>query len=168
MRMQTDELWRRGVLLAVVVLAACNAGEAEEGALSLESSEAELSCQVSRQCTTAPAVSCSSANGVCSSGAENGGWVECDAARTYCPPACTCGSTRHVEEAGGYGFNCAQAYGKASEHAERRAARMCPAGACNLIETQVACDFLPEEPFPDQYTAIVSLEFSCKEPANCR
>jgi hypothetical protein len=50
---------------------------------------AKSSCQVTRNCDYGPpySVSCTSANGVCQSGPDNFGWVQCDSnPRTYCPP----------------------------------------------------------------------------------
>ncbi|HSG41166.1 MAG TPA: hypothetical protein VLE27_16120 [Thermoanaerobaculia bacterium] len=49
------------------------------------------SCNVSRNCAYGPpsSVSCTSANGVCQSGPDNHGWVQCDGnPRIYCPGPC--------------------------------------------------------------------------------
>ncbi|MFY2556091.1 hypothetical protein ACN469_00450 [Corallococcus terminator] len=165
MQIQISNLMRRGALLAVLALTACGTGAAPGGEdLALESSEAALACQVTQQCSNSTSVSCSSASGVCASGTESGGWVECDGVRKYCPTvACTCGSTRLVETGRGTSFNCSAAYGLAQEDAYARMEGRCPAGACNVTEAQAGCSA-----GSGGQTARYTVTFSCNEPANCQ
>ncbi|MCP3098253.1 hypothetical protein LZ198_05095 [Myxococcus sp. K15C18031901] len=160
-------LWRSGVLLGVVALAACNAGGVEEGAV-LESSEAELTCQVFQQCANGSSVSCGSASGVCNSGTDNGGWVSCDGTRTYCPSTtpCTCQPERQVLFGIGLSFNCTISYLNAKNDAYAQMAAQCPKGACNVVEARGGC--APTEPPDVQQQATVSLTFSCMGPPNCQ
>jgi len=53
------------------------------------------SCTVTLHCpfTLQPTISCSSSTGDCHTGQDNNGWVECDGARTYCPPTPPCTGT---------------------------------------------------------------------------
>lgn len=165
MQIQISGLMLRGALLAVLALTACGTGEApgaEDAAL--ESSEAALACQVTQQCSNGTTVSCGSASGVCTSGTESGGWVECDGARKYCPVACTCGNTRLVETGRGTSFNCAAAYGLAQDDAYWRMEGRCPAGTCNVTEAQAGCSAAGSVGQTARYT----VTFSCNEPVNCQ
>ncbi|MCP3098252.1 hypothetical protein LZ198_05090 [Myxococcus sp. K15C18031901] len=159
-------LLRSGVLLGVVALAACNAGSMEEDA-ALERSGAELTCGVSQQCANGSTVSCGSASGVCTSGTDNGGWVECDGARTYCAPACTCSAARQFATATGAGDRCPIAYADARDALEAHVAAQCPAGACGIIEVENGCRAIGSGPWVS-FEASLTYSYSCLEPANCQ
>ncbi|MCP3098254.1 hypothetical protein LZ198_05100 [Myxococcus sp. K15C18031901] len=166
MQTHTQWLWRSGVLLGVVALAACNAGGVEEGAV-LESSEAELACNVSQQCANGTSVSCTGAGGICISGTDSGGWVDCDGTRTYCPSTtpCTCQPTRFQVGTTGVSFSCNSAYIQARNTLLAQMAAQCPKGTCNAVETRYPC----ESPDPETERAVgVSYEFSCMGPPNCQ
>ncbi|MBZ4406819.1 hypothetical protein ACJ2CR_39645 [Myxococcus faecalis] len=163
MRMRFD-VPLAGVVFLVATLTACG-GDAPTGdELVLESSEAAVSCQVTQQCTNT-AVSCSSASGICASGADNGGWVQCDGVRTWCPAvtACTCQPERHSVAGGGTHPRCAGAYLRASDDARAAAAAQCPRGVCNAVEERGEC-FATRE----SASAEVFLTFSCMGPPNCQ
>ncbi|MCE9669046.1 hypothetical protein LY474_14635 [Myxococcus stipitatus] len=167
MQTRTQWLWRSGVLLAVVGLAACNATGAEEEGAVLESSEAELACNVSQQCANGTSVSCTGAGGICASGTDTGGWVSCDGTRTYCPSTtpCSCQPARMTIYATGFSFNCAAAYAAARIEAGNQTAGQCPKGMCNVVEVQEGC--VVTEPPEVQRAATVSITFSCMGPPNC-
>ncbi|NTX38260.1 hypothetical protein HUA78_27815 [Myxococcus sp. CA033] len=164
MRMQFDVRLVCAAFLVATTLSACGAESPGGDGLTLENREAELSCQVTQQCTNTT-VSCGSASGVCTSGVDNGGWVECDGTRTYCPSvtACTCQPERRV--VAGYGVHprCAGAYLSASRDARENAAAQCPRGVCNAVEERGECFATPEEANAD-----VTLTFSCMGPPNCQ
>ena len=125
-------LWR-GVVVAVFLgVSACGGGGVEAGEEDvLSSSEALLSCDVFRDCAGGTRVSCSSADGVCNSGPDSGGWVQCDAnPRIYCPavpPPCTCGSTRYTVSRTGQGATCSAALNAANTSINNSIASRCPA-----------------------------------------
>jgi hypothetical protein len=148
----------------VATLTACGTDVQGDEASELASSEAAVSCQVTQQCANTT-VSCGSASGVCTSGADNGGWVQCDGMRTYCPAvtACTCQPERHAVLGFGTHPRCAGAYIKASDDAWAAAAAQCPRGVCNAVEEEGEC-FATRE----SASAEVSLVFSCMGPANCQ
>ncbi|MCP3057732.1 hypothetical protein LXT21_02960 [Myxococcus sp. K38C18041901] len=164
MRMRFDVRWVRVAFLVVTTLTACGGESSVDDDLTLESSEAAVSCQVTQQCT-GTSVSCGSASGVCTSGADNGGWVQCDGTRTYCPSttACTCQPQRFTVTGYGVHPRCSGAYAYASQDAHEAAALACPRGVCNTVEAQVDC-------IPAQVSASarVSLTFSCMGPPNCQ
>nr|AYM52983.1 hypothetical protein [Myxococcus fulvus] len=166
MQIQSDVLWRRGVLLAVVMLAACNAGELDSEELSLESSEADLSCEVTQQCANGTTRSCSSASGICTSGADNGGWVECDGSRTTCPVACTCESARFTQQGFGMSFSCPAAWSFARNQAADLAFARCPKGLCNMEVVEDNC--FRTHPPNNPWAAYVTMTYSCMGPANCQ
>jgi len=164
MQIQISNLMRGGALLAVLVLTACGTGEAPGAEDSvLESSEAALACQVTQQCSNATTLSCSSASGVCTSGTESGGWVQCDGVRKYCPVPCTCGSSQFIEYGYGTGFNCTAAYASARNDANARLEGRCPAGTCNETDTRVSCS-----PISGGQFAEFTIAFFCNEPAHCQ
>ncbi|MCY1023413.1 hypothetical protein [Pyxidicoccus sp. MSG2] len=170
MDLRTSWLWRCGVVVVAVGLAACNAGEvSEEGGegTSLESAESSLVCEVSQTCASGISVTCSSASGVCTSGADGGGWVECDGARTYCPPACTCGTTRYTASRYGEGETCGAAAFQARGFLSEMVAAKCPAGGCNISDSFGTC--VPLGPSRlDGFRITITRTYSCKEPANCQ
>ncbi|MBZ4412040.1 hypothetical protein K8640_27860 [Myxococcus sp. XM-1-1-1] len=160
----------RGLLSVVAVvmfgLTACNAGDPSEEQGVLESSEAAL-CSVEQSCPSGIPVTCSSAGSTCTSSPDNGGWVECDGIRTYCPPACTCGSTRYTATRSGEGATCGAAMSQARTLLTSTVAANCPAGGCNISDTLGQC--IPLGPNrTDGFRASVTRTYSCKEPANCQ
>ncbi len=168
MQMQTGRHWQRSVLaaVAVLVLSACNMGDAHEESLELGSSEAELSCQVSQQCANGTSITCGSASGICTSGADNGGWVECNGSRTYCPTTtpCTCESTQRTSQGYASGFNCPAAWSLAEENALVLAEQACPRGLCNVVTTQGTCTRVNTTTMRAGFTAT----YSCMGPPNCQ
>ncbi|MBL0695922.1 hypothetical protein [Comamonas sp. JC664] len=164
MQMQTDWRWRSGVLAAVVVLAACNVGGAEEEALPVGQSEAELTCTVSQQCDSGATITCSSASGVCASGADGNGWVECNGSRSYCGAPCTCESQRRTASGAASSFNCPAAWGRATDAALAAASARCPKGLCNVETAQTDCIRNDD----NSMTAVVTATFSCMGPPTCQ
>ncbi|NVJ28351.1 MULTISPECIES: hypothetical protein [Myxococcus] len=159
-------LWS-GLLGVVLGLAACNAGDMSgEEASSLETSEAAL-CSVEQTCPSGAPVTCSSPTTGCTSGADNGGWVECDGVRTYCPPACTCGTTRYTATRSGEGATCGAAMSQARSLLGSVVTARCPAGGCNSSDIIGDCIALGPNR-TDGFRASVTRTYSCKEPANCR
>ncbi|MCP3098255.1 hypothetical protein LZ198_05105 [Myxococcus sp. K15C18031901] len=152
------------VLLGV---AACNAGDPAEVDPTLESSEDSLVCNVSQTCPSGTPVTCSSASGVCNSGADNGGWVECDGVRTFCPPACTCGTTRYTATRSGEGATCGAAMSQARTLLTSAVTAKCPAGGCNSSDALGECVALGPNR-TDGFRATITRTYSCKEPANCQ
>jgi hypothetical protein len=165
MQIQTRGIFGRGgVLASVLFFAACGASDLGDVDPNLEGSEAELSCQVSQQCSNGTSVSCSSANGICHAGTESGGWVECDGARTYCGVvACVCEPTRRTLSGSGSGFNCGAAWAMAQEDAYDQLASACPKGSCNVTGSQGTCSV-----GTGGRMASWILTYSCMGPANCQ
>ncbi|MBJ6764928.1 hypothetical protein JGU66_29540 [Myxococcaceae bacterium JPH2] len=158
----------RGVLAVMVLaLSACAGGvEGEDAALG--TSESALSCDVFQDCANGVRVTCSSASGVCTSGADNGGWVECDGARTYCPPACTCGTTRYTTARAAQATTCGLAFQQALSQLNAALLVKCPAGACNRSELTIP-ECVPVGPSrTDGFRQSLSVTYSCNEPANCK
>ncbi|MFP2963317.1 hypothetical protein ACLEPN_37570 [Myxococcus sp. 1LA] len=169
MQMQTGRHWHRGVLaaLAVLALTACNAGDPNEAPQEdLGGSEAELSCQVSQQCANGTSITCGSASGICHSGTENGGWVECDGSRTYCPTPCTCDNVQRTELGYAASFGCPAAWLLARNEAIEIAHQQCPQGVCNLTWADQEC--FRTNPPNNPWGAYVTVTYSCMGPANCQ
>ncbi|NOK06315.1 MULTISPECIES: lipoprotein [Myxococcus] len=168
MQMQTGRHWQRSVLaaVAVLVLSACNVGDEHEEPLQLGTSEAELSCQVSQQCADGTSITCGSASGICASGADNGGWVECNGSRTYCPTTtpCTCESTRRTSVGYATSFNCPGAWALARTDARDLANQQCPRGTCNVVTTNGTCTRVDATTMGAEVTAT----YSCMGPPNCQ
>jgi hypothetical protein len=163
-------LWRCIVASVFLGVAACGGADVEPREEdSLGSAESLLSCTVSRECAGGTAVSCSSQDGACNSGADNGGWVQCDAnARSYCqpPPACTCGSTRYSVVRRATGATCGEAYNRANSLADASIASACPSGGCNIVRSLMSCS--PVGSTRDQgFSMGVTVTYSCNEPVGC-
>ncbi|RJS14739.1 hypothetical protein DRW03_34335 [Corallococcus sp. H22C18031201] len=155
--------------MAVMVLAlsACAGGVEGEDAAALGTSESALSCDVTQACASGVSVTCSSVSGVCTSGADSGGWVECDGARTYCPPACTCGTARYTTTKSAQAATCGLAFQHALSLLNAAILAKCPAGSCNRVETLDECT--PVGPNrTDGFRQSLSMTYSCNEPANCK
>ncbi|WP_342378276.1 hypothetical protein NVS55_02835 [Myxococcus stipitatus] len=165
MNLRLDWLWT-GVVAAVLGLAACSGGGTGEEPNPLESSEAAL-CTVEQTCASGAPVTCSSATSACLSSPDNGGWVECDGVRTYCPPPCTCGSTRYTVSRYGEGATCGEAASLARSFLADEVADQCPAGGCNSSDALGRCTPLGPNR-TDGFRMTITRTFSCKEPLNCR
>ncbi|NTX05304.1 hypothetical protein [Myxococcus sp. CA040A] len=166
MNLRLGWMWS-GVIAVALGLAACNAGDVSgEETGSLETSEAAL-CSVEQTCPSGTPVTCSSPTTGCTSGPDNGGWVECDGVRTYCPPACTCGTTRYTATRSGEGATCGAAATQARSLLTSTVAARCPAGGCAISDSLGTC--VPLGPNrTDGFRMSITRTYSCKEPANCQ
>ncbi|MCE9669045.1 hypothetical protein LY474_14630 [Myxococcus stipitatus] len=159
-------VWRSGLVAVLLGVAACGVGDSAELEPSLETSEDPLACTVTQTCANGTSVTCYSSSG-CTSGADNGGWVECDGVRTYCPPACTCGATRYTATRSGEGVTCGAAMTQARTLLTSVVTAKCPAGGCNSTDALGEC--VPLGPNrTDGFRASITRTYSCKEPANCQ
>ena len=165
MNLRTSGLWG-AVAVVVLGLTACSGGDASEEQPSLATTEAAL-CSVEQTCPSGAPVTCTSQASTCNSGPDSGGWVECDGVRTYCPPACTCGSTRYTVTRAAEGVTCSAAANLARQSINAAAASRCPAGSCNPTETLGQCEPVGSGRL-DGFRMSVTRTFSCNEPANCR
>ncbi|MFP2931571.1 hypothetical protein ACLESO_41580, partial [Pyxidicoccus sp. 3LG] len=165
-------LWRCVVASVFLGVAACGGADVEVlEENSLGTAESRLACTVNRDCAGGTPVNCSSADGACNSGPDNGGWVQCDAnARIYCqqpPPACTCGATQYTLVRRANGSTCGAAYQLANSWADEDIASACPSGGCNITRSLMSCS--PLGPGRDQgFSMGVSVTYSCNEPVGCQ
>ncbi len=139
----------------------CGVEVPDETAPSLESSEAELTCQVFQECPDASYVTCMSEGTACLSGTDLGGWVECDLDRAYCVPACICGGPAKPSTSTVLGSDCESTMEQAFMSARSRVDSLCPLnGACSETVQLERC----RELSPERFAATVSLRIVCKNP----
>jgi len=160
----------RSICLAMLILfgglTACGTTDGAEATQASLVADTANACQVSYDCASGAVIQCSSGSGVCNSGNDAGGWVECDGARTSCPAACTCGTTRFTATRTGRGSGCGVAASSARSSILAAMALQCPSGSCNAVETLGEC--IPLGPNrTDGFRMTVSDTYSCKEPVGC-